>query len=220
MKTKRTFLLLLLCCAAQFFTASAQTVLLAGDYPDPTVIKDGDDYYMTHSPLYCQPGFLIWHSRDLFNWEPICRVVDEWRGSAWAPELQKVDDTYYIYFPSDDTNWVTTAKNIRGPWTKPIDLKIGGIDPGLVISPEGIFHKSKLSDERKSMLSRSNAVDRNFTPQWLQCSMSWRWSLCDNSSCCNIFSCESSPSVLAFWYSAFVAWRDTSFSDLNVWNFT
>ena len=137
MKTKRTFLLLLLCCAAQFFTASAQTVLLAGDYPDPTVIKDGDDYYMTHSPLYCQPGFLIWHSRDLFNWEPICRVVDEWRGSAWAPELQKVDDTYYIYFPSDDTNWVTTAKNIRGPWTKPIDLKIGGIDPGLVISPEG-----------------------------------------------------------------------------------
>ena len=115
MKTKRTFLLLLLCCAAQFFTASAQTVLLAGDYPDPTVIKDGDDYYMTHSPLYCQPGFLIWHSRDLFNWEPICRAVDEWRGSAWAPDLQKVDDTYYIYFPSDNTNWVTTAKDIRGP---------------------------------------------------------------------------------------------------------
>lgn len=39
--------------------------VLAGDYPDPSVLKDGDDYYMTHSSFDAAPGLLIWHSRDL-----------------------------------------------------------------------------------------------------------------------------------------------------------
>ena len=116
---------------------AAQTLILPGDYADPTILKDGDDYYMTHSPFYYQPGFLIWHSRDLLNWEPVCRAGEEWSGSAWAPDLQKVGDTYYIYFPADDTNWVMTAKDIRGPWTKPADTGIKGIDPGLAVTPDG-----------------------------------------------------------------------------------
>lgn len=116
---------------------AAQTLILPGDYADPTILKDGDDYYMTHSPFYYQPGFLIWHSRDLFNWEPVSRAGEEWSGSAWAPDLQKVGDTYYIYFPADDTNWVMTAKDIRGPWTKPADTGIKGIDPGLAVTPDG-----------------------------------------------------------------------------------
>lgn len=44
------------CCS---YTADAQTVLLAGDYADPTILKDGNDYYMTHSPFHYKPGFLI-----------------------------------------------------------------------------------------------------------------------------------------------------------------
>lgn len=122
-----------------FFLTSAptQTVLLAGDYPDPTILKDGDDYYMTHSPLFYKPGFLIWHSRDLVNWEPYCRAEVDWKGSAWAPDLQKVGDTYYIYFPAEGGNWVTTAKDIRGPWTEPFNTDIGGIDPGLCVTPDG-----------------------------------------------------------------------------------
>lgn len=119
------------------FVASAQVVLMSGDYADPSVLKDGEDYYMTHSPFHYQPGFLIWHSRDLLHWEPICRAGNNWSGSAWAPDLQKVGDTYYIYFPANETNWVITAKNIRGPWSEPVDLKIGGIDPGLVVAPDG-----------------------------------------------------------------------------------
>ena len=31
-------------------------VILAGDYPDPTILRDGKDYYMTHSPFYYAPG--------------------------------------------------------------------------------------------------------------------------------------------------------------------
>ena len=69
---------------------------MPGDYADPSVLKDGEDYYVTHSPFHYQPGFLIWHSLDLLHWEPVCRVGSTWSGSAWAPDLQKVGDTYYI----------------------------------------------------------------------------------------------------------------------------
>src|SRR5690348_13224519 len=50
--------------------------ILAGDYSDPAVLKDGKDYYMSHSMCGgLTPGILIWHSRDLINWEPVCRAL-------------------------------------------------------------------------------------------------------------------------------------------------
>ena len=69
-------------------------VILSGDYPDPSIMRDGKDYYMTHSPFYYMPGFLIWHSQDLMNWEPVCRVMPEYDGSAMAPDLLKYGDTF------------------------------------------------------------------------------------------------------------------------------
>ncbi len=134
----KRFLLLLLLCPI-FLSAYSQEypkVIFPGDYPDPTILRDGKDYYMTHSPMYYKPGFLIWHSTDLINWEPISRVVPEFYGSAWAPDLVKYGDRYYLYFPTADTNWVTWADDIRGPWSDPIDLKVGGIDPGHIADAE------------------------------------------------------------------------------------
>lgn len=111
--------------------------ILPGDYPDPSILRDGEDYYMTHSPFYYKPGFLIWHSRDLMNWEPVCRAIPEYEGSAMAPDLIKHNGRYYIYYPAGGTNWVSYADDIRGPWSKPIDLKVSGIDPGHVVDEEG-----------------------------------------------------------------------------------
>ena len=84
-------------------------VILAGDYPDPTILRDGKDYYMTHSPFYYAPGFLIWHSQDLEHWEPVCRAMAQWEGSAMAPDLVKYHNRYYIYYPAAGTNWVIWA---------------------------------------------------------------------------------------------------------------
>ena len=39
--------------------------IMAGDRPDPSVLKDGDDYYMTFSSFEAYPGLTIWHSKDL-----------------------------------------------------------------------------------------------------------------------------------------------------------
>ena len=36
-------------------------LLLMGNWADPSILKDGDDYYMTHSSFEFQPGLLVWH---------------------------------------------------------------------------------------------------------------------------------------------------------------
>ena len=41
--------------------------IMAGDHPDPSILKDGSDYYMTFSTFDSYPGLVIWHSRDLVN---------------------------------------------------------------------------------------------------------------------------------------------------------
>lgn len=118
------------CCnSSSVCTETFPKVILKGDYPDPTILRDGTDYYMTHSPFYYMPGFLIWHSQDLVHWKPIGRAAVQWKGSAMAPDLVKHNERYYIYFPANGTNWVIWADRISGPWSEPIDLKIGGIDP-------------------------------------------------------------------------------------------
>lgn len=117
--------------------------ILAGDHPDPTVLKDGDDYYMTFSSFNSYPGIIIWHSRDLVNWTPIGPALQKNIGTVWALDLCKHGDRYYIYIPAapDGKPWgtyVIWADDIKGPWSNPIDLKIEGcIDPGHAVGEDG-----------------------------------------------------------------------------------
>ena len=112
-------------------------VILRGDYPDPSIIRNGEDFYMTHSPFVYSPGFLIWHSKDLIHWEPVCRAMTNHTGSAMAPDLVRYNNRYYIYYPEAGTNWVIYADSIQGPWSKPIDLKTPNIDPGHFVGEDG-----------------------------------------------------------------------------------
>ena len=114
--------------------------IVAGDHPDPSILKDGDDYYMTFSSFDAYPGLVIWHSRDLVNWQPIGPTLFKNVGSVWAPDLVKHKGRYYIYFPGispNRSNYVIWADNIRGPWSEPIDLKLTRIDPGHAVGPDG-----------------------------------------------------------------------------------
>lgn len=115
-----------------------KTCIFPGDYPDPTILRDGNDYYMTHSSFTYFPALLIWHSTDLVNWEPVARAVQEGNYSIFAPDLCKVDGKYFIYYPtSTGQNYVVTAERIEGPWSEPILLDVGGIDPGHVVDVDG-----------------------------------------------------------------------------------
>jgi len=116
--------------------------IVAGDRPDPTILKDGADYYMTFSSFEAYPGVVIWHSRDLVNWAPITAVLKTPIGSVWACELIRHKGRYYIYiparFPDRRSIWVIWADDIRGPWSEPIDLKLPAhIDPGHAVGEDG-----------------------------------------------------------------------------------
>lgn len=109
--------------------------IMGGDYPDPTIVRDGEDYYMTHSAFNYVPGLTVFHSRDLVNWKPVGYALTEYLGSVWAPDISCHDGRYYIYFTvsagnDNFSNYVVYADRPEGPWSKPVDLHIGGwIDP-------------------------------------------------------------------------------------------
>jgi len=111
--------------------------IFAGDYPDPSILREGNDYYIVHSSFDYYPGLLIWHSRDLINWTPLSNALHKYVGSVWAPDLIKYKNKYYIYFPANGTNFVVTSNSINGPWSDPVDLKVGNIDPGHITDAEG-----------------------------------------------------------------------------------
>jgi beta-xylosidase len=117
--------------------------ILSGDRPDPSILKDGDDYYMTHSSFDAYPGLLIWHSKDLVNWAPVVASLKSNIGSVWAPEICKHNGRFYIYipakFPKNNTSYVIYADKIEGPWSEPIDLKLPRyIDPGHIVDEKGV----------------------------------------------------------------------------------
>ncbi len=81
-------LLIIVCCGSNYVSAQEYPkVIIPGDYPDPTIVRNGKDYYMTHSPFYYMPGFLIWHSQDLVNWEPLTRAEAEKLAAFWKLEM-------------------------------------------------------------------------------------------------------------------------------------
>lgn len=116
--------------------------VFAGDRPDPSVLKDGDDYYLTLSSFDAYPGLPLWHSRDLVNWQPIGHAITRNVGSIWAPDLIKHGGRYYLYFPARTgerrSNFVVWADDIRGPWSEPVDIGLPQhIDPGHAVGEDG-----------------------------------------------------------------------------------
>jgi xylan 1,4-beta-xylosidase len=148
--------------------------VLAGDHPDPNVLKDGDDYYATFSSFQYYPGIPIWHSRDLVNWTPVTAALSKNIGSVWALDIAKHDGRYFIYIPALDATdsarplkiWVIHADNMRGPWSDPIDMKLDGfIDPGHAVGEDGkryLFfnggRRARISDDGLSAVGPAEQV--------------------------------------------------------------
>ncbi|MBO9713430.1 glycoside hydrolase family 43 protein [Sphingomonas sp.] len=125
--------------------------ILGGFYPDPSVTRVGEDYYLVTSTFGWFPGIPVFHSRDLVHWTQIGNAIDRSeqlnfgklglsRG-VFAPTIQAKDGVFYILNTCVDCggNFVITAKNPAGPWSAPVwlpDLE-GGIDPSLFFDDDG-----------------------------------------------------------------------------------
>lgn len=113
-------------------------MLLNGDCADPAVFREGDTYYLTYSSGPYYPGLPIFRSRDLVHWTRVGYAVREFGNrEIWAPDFFKYQGIYYMYFSGAGTNWVIWARQVEGPWSEPVDLHVGCIDPGHVTDEEG-----------------------------------------------------------------------------------
>jgi xylan 1,4-beta-xylosidase len=136
--------LLLFAKSSSSFAQQFTNPILAGFYPDPSICRVGDDYYLVNSSFAYYPGLPIFHSKDLLNWKQIGHAMNRpeqldldslgvSRG-LFAPTIRYHKGTYYIICTLIDkqNNFVITAKNPKGPWSNPTWLpEIDGIDPSI-----------------------------------------------------------------------------------------
>ncbi|MEO6040774.1 MAG: family 43 glycosylhydrolase [Croceibacterium sp.] len=115
--------------------------VLAGDRPDPAVLKDGRDYYLTFSSFESYPGLTIWHSRDLVNWLPRKAALTRNIGAVWAVSLEMHKGRYFLYIPvkaQPNDIFVSWADHIDGPWSDPKSLGLHThIDPCHTVGEDG-----------------------------------------------------------------------------------
>lgn len=135
-----------------------QNPVLAGSFPDPSICRAGEDYYLANSTFEWFPGVPIHHSKDLVNWRLLGHALTrrsqlDLRGvpdsaGVWAPSLSHADGQFWLIYtnlrntgagrPFKDLEvFLTTAPDILGPWSEPVALNSVGFDPSLFHDEDG-----------------------------------------------------------------------------------
>ncbi|HJR09486.1 MAG TPA: family 43 glycosylhydrolase [Pyrinomonadaceae bacterium] len=165
-------LLCLLCSIASAQKRATYTnPVIAGDFPDPSVIRVGDDYWATTTSGEWSPVFLLMHSRDLVRWEARGAVFPNrpaWAArNFWAPELQQHGARFYVYYTARKRNGplcvaVASADKPQGPYT----------DHGALVCQEvGSIDAVTTTDEHGELylIWKEDGNSRNEpTPLWAQ----------------------------------------------------
>ncbi len=143
-------------------TATFRNPILRGGYPDPSITRVGEDYFIVNSSFEYFPGLPIHHSTDLVNWELAgygihnpdfyrdeVNLVDvQSDGGIHAPSIRWHDGLFHIittnvYDPGDGeptrmVNFIITAEEAAGPWSEPQVIEgAPGIDPDIFFDDDG-----------------------------------------------------------------------------------
>jgi xylan 1,4-beta-xylosidase len=127
--------------------------ILPGCYPDPSICRVGEDYYLVTSTFEYFPGLPIFLSHDLVHWNQIGHVLDRPSqlplddirpsGGLYAPTIRHSNGTFYVINTLVDGkrksgNFIVTATDPAGPWSEPYWLDdANGIDPSLFFDDDG-----------------------------------------------------------------------------------
>ncbi|MFO8006816.1 MAG: glycoside hydrolase family 43 protein [Candidatus Brocadiia bacterium] len=136
--------------------------VIPGFHPDPSICRVGRDYYLVTSSFEYFPGVPVFHSRDLVHWRRLgyCltrRSQLDLAGCAcsdgiWAPTIRHHEGTFYMVTtlvrrdPFRARNFFVTATDPAGPWSEPVWLDEGGIDPDLFFGEAGTVHYSRTGE--------------------------------------------------------------------------
>ncbi|WP_207533958.1 glycoside hydrolase family 43 protein [Desertivirga arenae] len=128
------------------------TPVLQGCYPDPSITRKGNDYYLVNSSFAMVPGVPIFHSNDLVNWKQIGHVLDRpsqlkvqntgISAGVYAPDIKynKNNNTFYMITTQISAgmgNIVVKTQDPAKGWSDPVRLKFDGIDPSLFFDDDG-----------------------------------------------------------------------------------
>lgn len=132
-----------------------QNPILAGFYPDPSITRANDQYYLTVSSFAYFPGAPLFKSSDLVHWEQVGHILDRtsqfnlknlsMSHGMYAPTLRFHQGTFYMITTSvyAGGNFLVTAQDPDGPWSDPIWLpEVGGIDPDIFFDDDGRIYIS------------------------------------------------------------------------------
>lgn len=124
--------------------------ILPGFYPDPSICRAGDDYFLVSSSFSYFPGVPIFHSSDLAHWKQIGHILSRpsqlnitdqgISDGIYAPALRYHEGIFYLMttFVGGGGNFFVTAANAEGPWSDPVWLpEIEGIDPCFFFDQDG-----------------------------------------------------------------------------------
>jgi xylan 1,4-beta-xylosidase len=164
-------------------TPSFTNPIIAGFYPDPSICRVGKDYYLVNSTFSYFPGITVFHSRDLVHWKLLGSVLNrpeqfnlDGQGVSrglFAPAIRFYNGLFYVTCTLVDIggNFVATAKNPAGPWSKPSWLpQINGIDPSLFFDDDGkayIIYNSIPPDDKPLYDGHRTIRIREFDPESL-----------------------------------------------------
>ncbi len=124
--------------------------ILSGFYPDPSICRVGDTYYIVNSTFAYFPGVPIFASKDLCHFHQIGNILDRpsqlplgndgMSRGIFAPTIRYYDGIYYMITTnvSFGGNFIVTATDPAGPWSEPHYLKgAEGIDPSIFFDEDG-----------------------------------------------------------------------------------
>lgn len=151
--------------------ATFQNPVLPGDYPDPSVIRVGEEYWASATSSEWAPFFPLLKSRDLVNWEWVGNAFErrpEWAtGRFWAPEIWEHKGKFFLYYVGLKKGGplavaVATADHPAGPWTDHgpmVAQEAGSIDAMPVADLDGTLY----------LIWKEDGNSRNKpTPLWIQ----------------------------------------------------
>ena len=136
-------------------TSTARTPIVAGFFPDPSVCRVGDTYYLANSSFEYVPGVPISTSRDLLSWTHLANALtrasqlpphDGSAGSGiYAPTLRHHDGRFWLVTTDIGQirrgHLIVHATDPAGPWSDPVHVAgTVGIDPDLVWDEDGTCH--------------------------------------------------------------------------------
>lgn len=151
-----------------------------GFYPDPSIVRVGDDYYMVNSSFIFFPCIPVSHSRDLIHWRIIGYAItnpewahlDELEGGRgyWAPDISYYKGRFYICatYRLNDTGtvyrkqMVVSSDRPEGPYSEPVFLDEDGIDPSIFTDDDG--KRYMLLNRGARIFEISENADRQIGP--------------------------------------------------------